>query len=217
MNKFDSTTWRKTISNNHIAQSEAQSDPATVQATVEKRVIRFVEPEKEKPVPTETRTVRFVDNLEVGESRTVRYLECPDSPERKVIFREAEAPSKVQKASADNKHQCGAKPTESASVPPLINLITPPPSPHTPPTPPASPVSPAQAIPTAPPPPVISRPSPPSHELEDFAPVIWIEFDDDENQDESDSDSNEAQEESDSELKIVKVESLQGKEAEKFI
>ena len=62
-----------------------------------------------------------------------------------------------------------------------------------------------------------SRPSPPGHELEDFAPIIWIEFDDDETQNESDSDDNEAQEESDSELKIVKVESLQGKEAEKFI
>lgn len=205
MQNSDLTTWRKTITNNHSAQSEAQSVPATVQATVEKRVIKIVEPEKEKTAQTETRTVRFVDP-EITESRTVRFIESPGSPERKVIYRECpRAPSKVQKSSADNKRQCGSKPTESASEPPLINLITPPPSPQAPPTPPASPVSPAQAIPTAPPPPIISRQSTPSPVLEDYAPVIWIDFED------------EAQEESDSELRIVKVESVREEESRKFI
>ena len=206
MNKGDLRSWRKTITNDHSSNSEAQLEPATVQNTVEKRVVRFVEPEKEKNAPAETRRVRFTGNQEA--ERVVRFVETPGSPERKVTYRECpKAPSKVQKAKIDNSHRCGAKPTESASAPPLIDLETPPPSPQTPLTPPDSPASPLLTIPTAPPPPVISRPRTPSPGIEDLAPDIWIEF----------ASDDEAQEEGCSELKIVKVESLYGTEAAKFI
>lgn len=207
------SSWSKTITNNHVGQSDTQPEPATVQATVEKRVVRFVEPEPEKTaVNTERRTVRFAEVLETGaESRTVKFVEPPASPERRIIYRDSlKTPSKVHKITSAARRQQATLPTACASVPPLIDLETPPQSPQAPPTPPASPVSPAFILPTTPPP-ANSGTRSPSPGIEDLAPEVWIEF----SEDEEPADG--VLEEGDSDLKIVKVESLHGKEDGEFI